>query len=107
MGKSGQRIAQALGIPHHLFILLRFGNLAIRSTTNLARSLFKEKRAQALFTGNAAHSILPLDRWSSAAFGLMLPTLGHAVGWPIVKGGSQAIADALASFFRSVGGSIE
>ncbi len=102
-----RELLKPLGLPHHLFILLRFGNLAVRSATSLARSLFKEKRAQALFTGNAAHSILPLDRWSSAAFGLMLPTLGHAVGWPIAKGGSQAIANALASFFRSVGGSIQ
>ncbi len=33
--------------------------------------------------------------------------LGHAVGWPAAVGGSQAIADAMASLLRSLGGEIE
>ena len=51
--------------------------------------------------------MLPLDRPPSAAFGLMLGLLGHAVGWPLPRGGSQRIADALASYLRSLGGEIE
>lgn len=100
-------LLKPLGPPRHPFALLRFGPLAICSATRLAGSRFKHKRAKALFAGNAAHSILPLDHWSTASFGLMLPLLGHAVGWPIAKGGSQAIADALASYLKSLGGSIK
>ncbi len=95
-----------LGLPRYPSTMLRFGPKAMSSATGLARGWFKTKRAQALLAGNSAHSILPLEHWSSAAFGLMLPTLGHAVGWPIARGGSQAIADALASYLKSQGGDI-
>jgi len=99
-------LLKPLGPPRHPFALLRFGPLAMRSAARLARARFKGERAKALFAGNACHSILPLERWSTAAFGLMLSMLGHAVGWPIARGGSQAIADALASCLTSSGGTI-
>jgi phytoene dehydrogenase-like protein len=51
--------------------------------------------------------MLPLERPPSAAFGLMLGLLGHAVGWPFPRGGSQALSDALASYLRALGGEIE
>jgi phytoene dehydrogenase-like protein len=51
--------------------------------------------------------MLRLDRPPSAAFGLMLGLLAHAVGWPLPKGGSQRVSDALASYLRSLGGEIE
>ena len=101
-----KELLKPLSLPQRPLTLMRFGLLAMRSATNLARHLFRGKRARALFGGNAAHSILSLDHWSSAAFGLMLPSLGHAVGWPIAKGGSQKIADALGSCFESLGGTI-
>ena len=65
------------------------------------------ERARALFAGNAGHAMLPLEARGSAAFGLVLATLGHAVGWPLARGGSQTIADGLASYLRSLGGEIE
>lgn len=99
-------LMRPLGIPRHPLPLLRFGPLAIRSAWNLARSWFKGVKAQALFAGNAAHAIFPLQHPSSAGFGLMLCMSGHAVGWPVARGGSQAIADALASYFVSLGGEV-
>src|SRR5690606_6765419 len=57
--------------------------------------------------GLAAHITLPLEWGTTAAYGLMLGLLGHAVGWPLARGGSQAIADALAMHLRSLGGVIE
>jgi len=72
--------------------------------TVLARLWFRGERARALFAGMAAHSILPLERPGSAAYGLILAMAGHAVGWPIARGGSQAIADALASYLQDLGG---
>ncbi len=100
-------LLKPLGIPRTPFPLMRFGLRAMRSAVGLARSWFKGVRAQALFAGNAAHAIFPLQHLSSAGFGLMLSMSGHAVGWPIARGGSQAIADALASYLISLGGEVE
>src|SRR5262249_13949098 len=63
--------------------------------------------ARGLFAGLAAHSMLRLDRPPTAAFGLTLGLLAHAVGWPFARGGSQQLSDALASYLRSLGGEIE
>ena len=87
--------------------MARFGLSALRSASGLARSRFDGERARALFAGNAAHAMLPLEATATASFGLILAMLGHAVGWPLARGGSQAIADALASYLRSLGGEIE
>ena len=37
----------------------------------------------------------------------MLGAIGHKYGWPLARGGSVSIANALASMFRELGGSIE
>jgi phytoene dehydrogenase-like protein len=93
--------------PRHPLAAARFGRSAVRSAVGLAQARFAGERARALFAGNAAHSMLPLDGRATAAYGLMLLMLGHGVGWPAAVGGSQAIADALASLLRSLGGEIE
>ena len=92
--------------PRHPVALARFALPAIRSARGLGESRFKGERARALFAGLAAHSFLPLERMLSAAFGLVLGTTGHAVGWPMPKGGSQSISHALASYLKSLGGEI-
>ena len=92
--------------PRHPLLLARFGLHAIRSATGLARSRFQGERARALFGGLAAHSALPLEKSPTAAFALVLASAGHAVGWPIPKGGAQKISDALGSYLRSLGGEI-
>jgi phytoene dehydrogenase-like protein len=93
-------------IPRHPFALARFGLGAIWPATRFARRTFDGEPARALFAGLAAHSILSLDKVASASFALVLGLTGHAVGWPLPRGGSQAIADALASYLRSLGGEI-
>lgn len=90
----------------HPLVLTRFGLLAVRSATGLARARFRGERARALFAGLAAHAVLPLERSPTASFGLMLGMMGHAAGWPVARGGSQSIADALGSYLRSLGGEI-
>lgn len=91
---------------HHPLALARFGLRAIRSATGLARSLFEGERARALFAGLAAHSMLRLEQPVTAGFGLVLGITGHAVGWPMPRGGAQSIANALAAYLRSLGGAI-
>ncbi len=94
-------------LPRHPFLFARFGLLAIQSASRLARRLFRNEHARALFAGLAAHSFLPLEAPASAAFALMLGAAGHAVGWPLPRGGAQKISDALVSRFRELGGEIE
>ncbi len=93
-------------MPSHPLVMARFGIHALQPASQLARSSFKSEPARALFAGLAAHSVLPLECWGTSAFGLILATLAHVRGWPIAKGGSQRIADALASYLRSLGGEI-
>ena len=95
-----------LRLPSHPLKLARFGLHAFRSARGLARSLFKQGPARALFAGMAAHSVLPLDSPASAAFGLVLGITAHAVGWPLPRGGSQKIADSLVASLRSAGGEV-
>ena len=92
--------------PLHPISAARFGLVAMRSASVLARSAFYEQRARALFAGNAAHSILPLEKIPSAAFGLVLGAAAHVVGWPFARGGSRKITDALAAHLRALGGEI-
>jgi phytoene dehydrogenase-like protein len=87
--------------------MLRFAWRGLRSAVSLARSRFSGEEARALFAGLAAHSILPLERRVSAAVGLVFAISAHAVDWPIARGGSRAITEALASLLRSLGGEIE
>jgi phytoene dehydrogenase-like protein len=93
-------------IPRHPLVAARFGLPALRSATGLARR-FEGERAKALFMGIAAHSIQSLRRSPTASFGLVLGLFAHVFGWPVARGGSQAIADSMASYLQSLGGAIE
>jgi len=100
-------ILAPLGLPSHPLAFARFGALAGLPASAMARLSFRGPRARGFFAGMSAHSLLPLSQPATAAFGLMLGMLGHAVGWPFPKGGSQKLADALATHLRSLGGEIE
>jgi phytoene dehydrogenase-like protein len=105
-----QLFADALGplkVPRHPLLLARFGLVALPATTWLTRLLFRGERAPALFGGIAAHATVRLRRPPSAAFGMILGLAGHAVGWPIPRGGSASITRALVAYFRSLGGELQ
>ncbi|HEX2053092.1 MAG TPA: NAD(P)/FAD-dependent oxidoreductase [Actinomycetota bacterium] len=91
--------------PRHPLSTSRFGLSAIRSAKGLA-GMFEDDRTRALLAGVAAHSILPLDRLATGGFGLILAILGHAVGWPVAKGGTQSLAKAMRSLLESLGGQV-
>ena len=95
-----------LRVPNHPLAAARFGRVAIRSSTALARGRFRDEPARALLAGLSAHSMLALDRPTTAAFGLVLAITAHAHGWPLVRRGTQRLADALAAELRSLGGTI-
>ncbi|HEY8492669.1 MAG TPA: NAD(P)/FAD-dependent oxidoreductase, partial [Myxococcota bacterium] len=96
-----------LRIPRAPGLLARFGLVALRSLEGLVRARFREPAAGALLAGIAAHAMRPLDAPASASFGLVLAAAGHAVGWPLARGGSQAISDALVACLREAGGELE
>lgn len=104
--KLEKGVLAPLGVPRHPFALARFGLAAMLPARRLAEWAFKGPQARALFAGLAAHSIQSLEQPFTAAFGLVLGTLGHVVGWPLPRGGSQQIADALAAYLESLGGRI-
>lgn len=93
-------------IPRHPIALASFGYYGLRSAESLMNSYFQGEKARSMFAGLAAHAILPLDNAITASFGLILGILGHKIGWPIAKGGSQQIAKALGAYFQDLGGEI-
>jgi len=103
---SSEFLRPLLRWPRHPLLLARFGMHALRSAAGEARARFSGDRARTLFAGLAGHSFLALENAGSAAFGLVLGALGHAVGWPFPRGGSQEIADTLAAHLRTLGGEI-
>jgi phytoene dehydrogenase-like protein len=94
-----------LSVPRHPIAMARFGLTGLRGATAVGRR-FRGDAAAGLFAGLAAHSILPLDRPLTAAFGVTLGALGHLVGWPLAERGSQTVADALVAILAEHGGEV-
>jgi phytoene dehydrogenase-like protein len=84
----------------------RYAVLGLRSASHVA-TRFSTPEARGLFAGVAAHAMVPLTRPPTAGLGLLLGTLAHAVGWPVVIGGSAAIIDAMTEYIHSGGGRVE
>ncbi|MHB8752843.1 MAG: phytoene desaturase family protein, partial [Aggregatilineales bacterium] len=103
---SGDILGPLIRWPQHPLLMAQFGLSAIWPAKRLAEGLFRDAPARAILAGLAAHSFLPLSDILTASFGLVLGTLGHAVGWPIARGGSQKIVDAMADYFLTLGGKI-
>jgi phytoene dehydrogenase-like protein len=96
-----------LRLPRHPLAMARFGLPGLLPATTALRARFSGERARALLAGCAAHSILPLERPLTAAVAMIFALTGHVEDWPVAAGGSQAIAAALASYLRQLGGQIE
>src|SRR4029077_5980004 len=103
---ADELLQPVIHVPRHPLALARFGIPARPSAQGLARSRFRDEDARALVAGVAAHAMLPLGRPLTAAFALVLATFAQSVGWPMVRGGSQAVADALVDELRSLGGDV-
>lgn len=102
-------IHDALGplrVPKHPMDLVSFGVKGLLPADWIAR-VFKEDLAKGLWAGMCAHGIQPLSHWTTSSIGLMLMAVGHRFGWPIPVGGSQSIADALSSYYFSIGGKVQ
>ena len=96
-----------LRFPKQPFVMANFGVRALQPATLLAKTVFKTKEAKGLLAGMAAHAMLPLNKLATSAVALVLMMAAHRNNWPIPKGGSQQIANALGGYFTSLGGTIE
>jgi phytoene dehydrogenase-like protein len=100
---AADALRPVLHIPSHPFLMARFGAYAALPATVLARH-FHSERARALFGGIAGHSTLAFDQPMSSAVALVLGAAAPAVGWPVAKGGAQAIPTALIRRLEQFGG---
>ena len=99
-------LGPVLHLPRHPVELARFGLPGLLPATTLAR-VFDTPGGRALIAGAAAHSFSPLTQPMSSAVGVALIVSGHAGGWPVARGGSRAVSDALAAVILEAGGRIE
>ena len=93
--------------PRAPLALARFGMRAVAPATLAARGVLRSEEARALFAGIAAHSINALERPFTAAAGVLLAAAGHVAGWPLARGGSQRVVDAMAAELGRLGGYVE
>ncbi len=93
-------------MPSHPLALAKFGLKSLQSGKQIAKR-YQNKETRGLWAGIVAHSMIPLEAMTSSAIGFVLSITGHRGGWPIPKGGSQCIANALATYFQSLGGTIQ
>ncbi|MFK4146502.1 phytoene desaturase family protein [Streptomyces sp. NPDC004065] len=90
-------------LPRDPVTLARFGLAGLPPSTWLMRR-FHDERARTLFAGLVAHVMAPLNGFATGAVGLVFALAAHARGWPVARGGSQAISDALAAYLKDLGG---
>ncbi|MFE3900187.1 phytoene desaturase family protein [Streptomyces sp. NPDC059153] len=93
------------GLPHDPYRWVRFGLHALQPATLLSRR-FRGAKARGLFAGLGAHAIAPVSGLATGGVALLFALAAHEKGWPVPRGGSQAISDALASYIREQGGTI-
>jgi phytoene dehydrogenase-like protein len=99
-------LGPVLRVPHHPMRMARFGLTAFQSAQGFANSHFANARTRAIFAGLAGHSFLSFDQPLSATIGWLFGITVHAVGWPIPRGGAQAITQALIGYLKTLGGTI-
>ena len=99
-------LAPPIHLPKHPILLTKLARLGFMPARSFAEKWFRGTRARALFAGMATHSILPLEDRFSSAIAVVYAAVGHSLGWPIARGGAQKLADALAGYLISLGGTI-
>ncbi len=103
---AGEILGPPVRMPRHPLRMARFGLSAIESAQDFAKSRFSNPRTRAVFAGLAGHANMALDQPLTATVGWMFGISVHAVGWPIPRGGAQAIAQALIGYLKSLGGEV-
>lgn len=100
-------LGPVMRLPRHPLLLAQFAKSSLPSVSYLVNKHFINGSAKALFAGLAVHGLLPLERSPTASFAMVLSCAAHSSGWPLVKGGSQQLVNALAAYFKKLGGEIQ
>lgn len=85
----------------------RFALDSLRSAFWYAEENFETDEAKALLGGCAAHSFSPLTAPITNGIALWLAISAQVVGWPLIKGGSQKLIDAMLALLLRIGGEVE
>jgi len=91
--------------PRHPIALGRLGLPGLLPVTRLA-GIFHSDEARGLLAGTAAHSMRPLDAPLTGLYGMLLTSMAHAYGWPVIEGGSSRLVDALVTELGALGGTL-
>jgi phytoene dehydrogenase-like protein len=92
-------------LPRDPVTLARFGLAGLPPSTWLMRR-FRDERAKTLFAGLVAHVMAPLGGFATGGIALVFALAAHARGWPVARGGSQSVSDALAAYLKDLGGTV-
>src|SRR3954451_3662352 len=80
---------------HSVPLIAQFGLKGLPNVRWPVHRYFDTEKARALLGGAAAHGMLDLTQPLTSALGMLLTMLSHHVGWPLIEGGSQKLADAM------------
>ena len=101
----GAALAPMRSVPASPLRVGRFAALGALPTAVLARA-FRTAEARALLAGVSAHAIRPLTAPLTSGFGLLLMTVAHHGGWPVVEGGSARLTSAMTAWLEERGASL-
>lgn len=107
--KRADELMDALLAPigfKHPGLMARFAFRAVQPVVEFATRTFKTDAARAIFAGAAAHSMLSLGELATTGYALGLIITAHAYGWPVMRGGTQQLTNALVAYLRSMGGEV-
>ncbi len=102
---AGAVLSSMRSVPSRPWAVGRFALDGLRSAATLVRR-FEGGEARALVGGVSAHAMVPLQQLPTGGLGLFLTMLAHAVGWPVVEGGSVALVKAMTEAIASAGGQV-
>lgn len=93
-------------LPADPLLLARFGLKSGLLPVSWVNRRFRGEKGRALLAGLTAHIMAPLNNPATSAPALVFALAAHAGGWPLPRGGSQAISDALTGYLRALGGAV-
>ncbi|MFI1962932.1 phytoene desaturase family protein [Streptomyces pathocidini] len=94
-----------LGLPQDPLRYVQFGLLGPQPVALLNRR-FRGEKARALLAGLGGHTVAGPHSLATGGLAVMFALAAHSRGWPVARGGSQAISDALAARLRAAGGTV-
>ncbi|MDT0182802.1 NAD(P)/FAD-dependent oxidoreductase [Microbacterium sp. ARD31] len=100
--RAGARLLPALARSGGLDTVRRLAT----PVASLGRELFRGPAGGLLLAGNAGHADFPLSSPGSGVFGVLMTMLAQTVGFPVPRGGAQALTDALVTRLTSLGGQV-